>query len=86
MARLEELTRGASVKGILPGTSVTVRRNEVLTALNKPDAFILHIVEIDGDTARPPTYVTQPFHAEPDFSMTSTTYNIAKLVDRRVTA
>src|SRR2546422_4375402 len=32
--------------------SVTVTRNEILTALNKPDDFFLAIVEVDGDETR----------------------------------
>lgn len=39
--------RFLEVKGRIQGaTSVTVTKNEILTALNKPDAFILALVEV----------------------------------------
>lgn len=41
--------RFIEVKGRRKGpTTVTVTRNEILTALNKPDEYILAIVEVDG--------------------------------------
>ncbi len=71
------------VKGRAAGaTTVTVTKNEILTALNKPDDFILAIVEVDGDTARKPVYVRQPFQREPDFAVTSVNYNLAELLSR----
>ena len=56
-------------------------RNEILYSLNKPDDFILAIVEFDGDNKRV-HYVRQPFHREPDFGVTSVNYNFAELLAR----
>src|SRR5579883_1427333 len=68
--------RFIEVKGRVAGaTTVTVTRNEILTALNKPDDFILAIVEVDGATTRT-QYVTRPFQREPDFGAESVNYTI----------
>ena len=79
-------TRGLrfiEVKGRADGAAtVTVTRNEILTALNKPAAFILAIVEVSNGLAREPRYVRQPFHREPDFGATSVTYKLSELVGR----
>ena len=46
--------RFIEVKGRVKGaTSVTVTKNEILTALNKPEDFILAIVEVDGEIITP---------------------------------
>jgi len=72
--------RFIEVKGRRSGAStVTVTKNEILTALNKPDDFILALVEVDDDTATP-RYMWQPFHKEPDFGVTSVNYNISELL------
>ncbi len=55
--------------------TVTVTKNEILTALNKPDDFILALVGVDGDTAVGIRYVKKPFGREPDFGVTSVNYN-----------
>ena len=52
-------------------TTVTVSKTQIFTAFNKPDSFILAIVEVDGDTAKEPCYIRQPFQKEPDFGVTS---------------
>jgi len=52
-----------------------------MTALNKPEDFILAIVAVDGDKADP-RYVRQPFEREPDFSVTSVNYRLADLVGK----
>ena len=70
-------------KGRVAGaTTVTLTKNEILTALNKPEEFILAVVEVEGDTARQPRYVRQPFIREPDFGVTSVNYNLSKLLER----
>ena len=75
--------RFIEVKGRADGAdTVTVTRNEILTALNKPDAFILAIVEVSHGFAGKPRYVRQPFHREPDFGATGVTYKIADLLAR----
>jgi hypothetical protein len=71
------------VKGRAAGaTTVTITKNEILTALNKPDDFILAVVEVGGDEARKPVYIRRPFQKEPDFGVTSVNYNLAELFSR----
>ena len=75
--------RFIEVKGRAEGANtVTVTRNEILTALNKPDAFILAIVEVSNGVAGEPRYVRVPFKREPDFGATSVTYKISEFTDR----
>ena len=72
--------RFIEVKGRVAGAdTVTVTKNEILTGLNKPDDFILAIVEIDG-AARGPRYVRQPFRREPDFGATAVVYKLNELL------
>ena len=66
-------------------TTVTVSKTQIFTAFNKPDSFILAIVEVDGDTAKEPRYIRQPFKKEPDFNATSINYNLNKLLARSET-
>lgn len=74
--------RFIEVKGRVVGAStVTVTSGEIRTALNKPDDFILAIVQIDGD-ATTPRYVWQPFQREPDFGVTSVNYDLDELLER----
>ena len=62
--------------------TITVTRNEILYSLNKPDDFILAIVEFeDGDRHRL-HYLRQPFRREPDFGVTSVNYDLAELIGR----
>jgi len=72
--------RFIEVKGRAKGTdTVTVTKNEILRALNKPDNFLLAIVEVDG-TSTQTVYLKKPFRSAPDFAATSVSYNIAELV------
>lgn len=75
--------RFIEVKGRLAGAdTVTVTRNEILTSLNKPDDYILAIVEfLDGGEHRV-HYIRRPFGREPDFGVTSVNYNLADLLAR----
>jgi hypothetical protein len=74
--------RFIEVKGRAAGAkTVTVTKNEILTALNKPEEFILAIVEIDGD-ATTVHYVRNPFQREPDFGVTSINYDLDELLCR----
>ena len=75
--------RFIEVKGRVSGAStVTVTRNEILYSLNKPEDFILGIVEfLNGDTHRV-HYVREPFRREPDFGVTSVNYDFAELLAR----
>jgi hypothetical protein len=74
--------RFLEVKGRAVGAdTVTVTRNEIMTALNKPDDFILAIVAVDGEAADP-RYVREPFQREPDFAVTSVNYELDELLSR----
>lgn len=75
--------RFIEVKGRAAGAAtVTVTRNEILYSLNKPDDFILAIVEfLDGDAHRV-HYLREPFQREPDFGVTSVNYDFAELLAR----
>ena len=61
--------------------TITVTKNEILYSLNKPEDFILAIVEFRPDGNRI-HYIRQPFHREPDFGVTSVNYNMADLIAR----
>ena len=73
--------RFIEVKGRVTGAdTITVTRNEILYSFNKPDDFILAIVEfLDGDSHRV-HYIHQPFQREPDFGVTSVNYELAALL------
>jgi hypothetical protein len=75
--------RFIEVKGRVKGAdTVTITKNEILTAMNKPEKFILAIVEVDGDSTSVPCYVREPFTREPDFGVTSVNYKLADLTSR----
>jgi hypothetical protein len=75
--------RFIEVKGRASGAAtITVTKNEILYSLNKPDDFILAIVEFHEGTERV-HYVRRPFQREPDFGVTSVNYNFAELLARR---
>ena len=81
--------RFLEVKGrIEGGDTVTVTKNEILTALNKPENFILALVRVP-QLEEPATvsdcvvrYVSDPFQKEPDFGVTSVNYNWKDLWNR----
>src|ERR1700693_3138015 len=71
------------VKGrVSTADTVTVTRNEILYSLNKPDDFILGIVEFREDDRHRVRYVRSPFQREPDFGVTSVNYDLAELLGR----
>ena len=73
--------RFIEVKGRAKGAdTVTVSKNEILTALNKPDEYILAIVEVDGAETET-TYLKRPFRERPDFAATSINYRLSDLLD-----
>jgi len=75
--------RFIEVKGRVTGApTVTVTRNEILYSLNKPDDFILAIVEFIGNDSHRVHYIRQPFQREPDFGVTSVNYDFAELIVR----
>lgn len=75
--------RFIEVKGRVSGApTITVTRNEILYSLNKPEDFILAIVEfVDGQNHKV-HYLRQPFNREPDFGVTSVNYDFADLIAR----
>ena len=73
--------RFIEVKGRVQGAdTVTITKNEILTALNKPEQFILAVVEVDGEEVAKITYMREPFGREPDFGVTSVNYKLAELL------
>ena len=71
------------VKGRVAGAAtITVTKNEILYSLNKPEDFILAIVEFLPGEAHRVHYVRQPFQREPDFGVTSVNYDFAELLAR----
>lgn len=80
-----EPLRFIEVKGRAKGaSSITVSKNEILTGLNKPEEYILAIVEVDGDQTHT-IYLKKPFRERPDFAATSVNYDIADLVSNAET-
>lgn len=74
--------RFIEVKGRVKGAqTVTVTKNEILTALNKPESFILALVSVDGGYTDC-RYVRHPFENEPDFGVTSVNYSLKELWDK----
>ena len=75
--------RFIEVKGRRGGAdTLTVTRNEVLHSLNKPEDYILAMVEFLPDGQHRTRYLRKPFRSEPDFDVTSVNYNFANLLDR----
>ncbi len=97
LADVSAESRGYEVESRIPGTgklrflelkvraigadTVIITCNEIMTALNKPDDFILTIVTVEGAVADP-RYARQPFQREPDFGVTSVNYRLADLLQR----
>ena len=73
--------RFIEVKGRVSGApTITVTRNEILYSLNKPDDFILAIVEfLDAETHKV-HYIKRPFNREPDFGVCSVNYFFTDLL------
>ena len=75
--------RFIEVKGRASGAAtITVTKNEILYSLNKPDDFILALVEFLDDARHRVSYLRQPFQREPDFGVTSVNYDFTKLLER----
>jgi SNF2 family DNA or RNA helicase len=75
--------RFIEVKGRVSGAPViTVTRNEILYSLNKPDDFILAIVEFFDAETHKVHYIKRPFNREPDFGVCSVNYNFTDLLVR----
>ena len=54
----------------------------MLTSLNKPEDYILAIVEFQDNGADRVYYVRKPFRREPDFGVTSVNYDLPELLAR----
>ncbi|MBM9536126.1 DUF3883 domain-containing protein [Desulfobulbus alkaliphilus] len=75
--------RFLEVKGRISGApSITVTRNEILYSLNKPEDFILAIVEFLDEKDHRVHYLRRPFQREPDFGVTSVNYDFTELIAR----
>ena len=73
--------RFIEVKGRVTGAdTITVTKNEILYSLNKPEDFILAIVEFLPDDQHQVHYLRHPFQREPDFGVTSVNYSFAELL------
>lgn len=75
--------RFIEVKGRISGAqTVTVTKNEILYSLNKPEDYILAIVEFLDRDSHQVHYVRSPFQREPDFGVTSVNYVLSELIGR----
>jgi hypothetical protein len=75
--------RFLEVKGRVSGAAtITVTKNEILYSLNKPEDFILAIVEFLADGSPRIHYVRRSFRREPDFGVTSVNYDFSELLAR----
>jgi superfamily II DNA or RNA helicase len=75
--------RFIEVKGRVAGAdTITVTRNEILTSLNKPQDYILAIVEFLDAGEHRVYYIRRPFQREPDFGVTSVNYELSSLLSQ----
>ena len=58
-----------------------VTKNEVPTALNTAEDFVLALIEVDG-TAHPPRYLRKPPFREPGFEEVSVNFDLRDLLQR----
>ncbi len=75
--------RFLEVKGRESGAdTISVTRNEILWALNKPEDYILAIVEFLGEEQHRVHYVRGPFEQEPDWAVVRSEYRMKDLIAR----
>jgi Domain of unknown function (DUF3883) len=75
--------RFIEVKGRAAGAdTITVTKNEILYSFNKPDDFILAMVEFSSGDDHRVRYLREPFRREPDFGVTSVNYAFDHLRQR----
>ena len=80
---LRDLLHFIEVKGRAQDkATITVTCNEILYSLNKPDDFILAIVEFLEDGSHRVRYLRRPFRREPDFGVTSVNHDFPELLAR----
>ena len=58
--------------------TVTISKNEIITALNSPENFILAVVSVENNSANV-IYLKNPFTRSPDFNAVSVNYKISSL-------
>ncbi len=61
---------------------VIITRNEILTGLNKPDAWVLAVVRVDRTAVHEPVYVRTPFEREPGFNEIAVVFKLDDLLAR----
>ena len=75
--------RFIEVKGrVADAPTITVTRNEILYSLNKPEDFILAMVEFTWEGGHRVHYLREPFRREPDFGANSVNYDFSELLAR----
>ncbi len=62
--------------------TITVTRNEILYSLNKPEDFILAVVEFHDNNSHRVHYIREPFQREPDFGAASVNYAFGDLLSK----
>ena len=72
--------RFIEVKGRASGEDITVTYNEIRYSLNKPDQYILAVVEWLPGGGHRVHYIRKPFGREPDFGVTAVRYSFHELV------
>jgi SNF2 family DNA or RNA helicase len=78
--------RFLEVKGrVTAADTVTVTKNEIMYSLNKPEDFILAMVEFLDEENHRVHYLREPFKREPDFGVTSVNYDFSELQQRAET-
>ena len=79
--------RHIEVKGRTKGKKmITVTKNEIITALNQSEKFLLAIVLVDRDRCEGPYYVKKPFYQEPDWAVTSINLDLNELLKKAESA
>lgn len=75
--------RFIEVKGRIDGAdTITVTRNEIITSLNKPEDYILAIVQVSQGFVNEPRYVWRPFDVEPAFGVTAQQFELKHLLSK----
>ena len=75
------IQRFIEVKGRAKGAdTVTVTKNEILTAFNSPEQFILAISIVEDGVAGQPVYCRGVFEHPPGFAESSVNYDLQKLI------
>ena len=74
--------RFVEVKGRVSGApTITLTRNEILTALNKPDTWCLAIVSLENGAAKKPRYFKEPFRDGLEFATASMNIEVSQLAE-----